>query len=70
MSESLFAFPLWLVLFMVAGFLLFILKISSREKSLDADSKRIVSFRLFLMIAIAFLALAGLLHFYHWAQPH
>jgi len=70
MSEATFSFPLWLILFMVAGFLLFILKTSSPEKSPGKESKRIVSLRLFLIIAIILIVLSGLVHFYHWAQPY
>jgi peptidoglycan/LPS O-acetylase OafA/YrhL len=70
MNGSDFSIPLWLIFFVLAGFLLFILKISSDRKSAEPETKRFISLRLFLIIAMALLTIAGLAHFYRWVQPY
>jgi hypothetical protein len=55
--------PLWLILFFVAGFLLFGVKISG-ESNQDKYSK----LRLFMLIAVVLFAVAGIADFVRWVR--
>lgn len=56
--------PLWLGLFVVAGFLLFWLKISGDSPEKEGSGR----FRLFLLIAVLLFAIAGIADFVLWAK--
>ena len=56
--------PLWLILFFVAGFLLFGVKISGESANQDKYSK----VRLFLLLAVVLFAIAGIADFVRWAR--
>ena len=59
--------PLWLILFVVAGFLLFLLKISGDRPnpSSQPDSSRL---RLFLFLAFLLVTIAGIADFVKWVR--
>ena len=60
-----FEIPIWLILFVLAGIALFVFKISARAG--DAENRLSSnSLRLFLLIATALLAVAGILDFVKW----
>jgi len=60
-----FEIPIWLILFVLAGIALFVFKISTRAG--DAENRLSSnSLRLFLLIATALLAVAGILDFVKW----
>jgi hypothetical protein len=56
--------PLWVFLFVVAGFLLFFFKISGDSVNQD----RYPTARLFLFIATILIAIAGVADFVRWAD--
>ena len=56
--------PLWLILFVVAGFLLFFLKISGDLP----DQPRSSGLRLFLFLAFLLFAIAGIADFVKWTR--
>jgi hypothetical protein len=62
---ELFGIPVWFLLFVAAGFLLFLFKIASSSPNDEKLSK----FRLFLIIATVLFALAGIADFVVWATP-
>jgi len=57
--------PVWLVLFVVAGFLLFFFKIAGNPSEREELSK----LRLFFLIATILFAIAGIADFVIWASP-
>ena len=57
--------PLWLILFVIAGFLLFAFKISGHPKNDQKGTK----FRLLLLVAAFLFALAGIADFVQWVKP-
>ena len=57
--------PVWLVLFFVAGFLLFFFKIAGKPSEREELSK----LRLFFLIATILFAIAGIADFVVWANP-
>lgn len=56
--------PLWLILFVVAGFLLFFVKISGERP----DQPKASPLRLFLFIAFLLFAAAGIADFVKWVR--
>ena len=56
--------PLWLILFVVAGFLLFFVKISGERP----DQPKSSPLRLFLFIAVLLFAIAGIADFVKWVR--
>ena len=63
-SGSSFAIPIWLVLFVAAGFLLFLLKISGESEEREKRGR----WRLFLLITTLLCAIAGIADFVRWTQ--
>jgi hypothetical protein len=57
--------PVWLLLFVAAGFLLFFFKIAGNPN----DREELSKLRLFLLIATILLAVAGIADFVLWATP-
>ena len=68
MSSESDGFPLWLVLFIIAGILLFLLKISAEDTQADDRKPWSSSLRLFLAIATVLFAIAGIVHFVAWVR--
>lgn len=60
--------PLWLVLFIIAGVLLFLLKISAEDTRPEDKKPWSSSLRLFLAIATVLFAIAGIVHFVAWVR--
>jgi len=56
--------PLWLIFFVLAGFLLFAFKISGDRRN-DAGFPKL---RLFLLLAALLLAIAGIADFMRWVR--
>lgn len=56
--------PVWVFLFVIAGFMLFFLKVSSDSVNQD----RYPTTRLFLFIATILVAIAGIADFVRWAN--
>ena len=56
--------PLWLIFFVVAGFLLFGFKISGDRRN-DSGFPKL---RLFLLLAVVLFALAGIADFVRWVR--
>jgi len=61
--------PLWLILFVIAGVLLFLLKISAEDTRAEDVRRWSGSLRLFLAIAMALFTIAGIIHFVVWVRP-
>jgi hypothetical protein len=61
--------PLWLALFVIAGVLLFLLKISAEDSAAEDKKRWSGSLRLFLAIAMALFTIAGIVHFVVWVRP-
>ena len=57
--------PVWLMLFTVAGFLLFLFKVGGSQEQQEELSK----LRLFFLIATILFAVAGIADFVVWALP-
>lgn len=57
--------PVWLFLFVIAGFLLFFFKIAGNPSQKEELSK----LRLFFLIATILFAVAGIADFVIWATP-
>jgi len=57
--------PVWLILFAVAGFLLFFFKVVHNP----SEDEQLSKLRLFLLIASIFFAIAGVADFVIWASP-
>jgi hypothetical protein len=57
--------PVWLLLFVAAGFLLFLFKIAGSPNDREVLSK----LRLFFLIATILFALAGIADFVLWTSP-
>jgi hypothetical protein len=57
--------PVWLLLFVAAGFLLFLFKIAGSPN----DREELSKLRLFFLIATILFALAGIADFVFWASP-
>lgn len=56
--------PVWLILFVVAGFLFFFLKISGDQVNQD----KFPTLRLFVFIAAIFISVTGVAGFVQWAN--
>jgi len=61
--------PLWLILFVVAGLLLFLLKISAEDTHPENEKPWSGSLRLFLAISLGLVTIAGIIHFVMWVRP-
>ena len=57
--------PVWLILFIVAGFLLFLFKVAGNPQHREELSK----LRVFFLIATVLVAVAGIADFVVWAIP-
>jgi len=57
--------PVWLILFAIAGFLLFLFKVAGNPSEREELSK----LRLFFLIATILFAIAGIADFVIWASP-
>lgn len=57
--------PVWLMLFAVAGFLLFLFKVGGSQEKQEELTK----LRLFFLIATILFAIAGIADFVVWALP-
>lgn len=57
--------PIWLILFIIAGFLLFLFKVAGNPSEREELSK----LRLFFLIATILFAIAGIADFVIWASP-
>jgi len=57
--------PVWLILFIVAGFLLFFFKVAGNPQNREELSK----LRVFFLIATLLFAVAGIADFIVWAKP-
>jgi hypothetical protein len=57
--------PIWLILFVAAGFLLFLFKIAGNPN----DREELSKLRLFFLIATILFAIAGVADFVLWATP-
>jgi len=57
--------PVWLLLFVAAGFLLFFFKIAGNPSQQEELSRP----RLFFLIAAILFAIAGIVDFVVWASP-
>lgn len=57
--------PIWLILFVAAGFLLFLFKIAGNPH----DREELSKLRLFFLIATILFAIAGVADFVVWATP-
>lgn len=57
--------PVWLILFIVAGVLLFLFKVAGSPQTHEELSK----LRLFLLIATLLFAIAGIADFVIWVNP-
>jgi len=62
--SEIYGIPVWIVLLVVAGFLLFFLKISGDS----VNQQRYPTTRLFLYIAVILILVAGVADFLRWAQ--
>jgi hypothetical protein len=58
--------PLWLALFGVAGFLLFLFKISGNPQNGDEKWPKL---RLFYLVSVILFAIAGIADFLLWVRP-
>lgn len=57
--------PVWLILFVIAGFFLFFFKVAGNPSEREELSK----LRLFFLIATILFAIAGIADFVIWASP-
>ena len=57
--------PVWLVLFVAAGFLLFFFKIAGNP----SQDEKLSTLRLFFLIATILFALSGIADFVIWVNP-
>jgi len=62
--SEIYGIPVWIVLLVIAGFLLFFLKISGDS----VNQQRYPTTRLFLYIAVILILVAGAADFLRWAQ--
>jgi hypothetical protein len=68
-TETSFGIPIWLILFVVAGLLLFVVKIFSDDTAPENQKRWSGSWRLFLLIATALFTIAGIVDFVVWVGP-
>jgi hypothetical protein len=61
--------PVWLILFIVAGFLLFLFKVAGNPQDRPQNSEELSSLRIFFLIATLLFAAAGIADFIVWATP-
>lgn len=61
--------PVWLILFMVAGFLLFLFKVVDNPQNRSQNGAELSRLRVFFLIAILLFAVAGIADFVIWAKP-
>jgi len=66
MPTELAGVPIWLLLFVAAGFLLFFFKIAG---SGPENREELSKLRIFFLIATILLAIAGIADFVIWARP-
>jgi tryptophan-rich sensory protein len=61
--------PVWLILFIVAGFLLFLFKIAGNPQNLPQNGEELSRLQVFFLIATLLFAVAGIADFVVWAKP-
>jgi hypothetical protein len=61
--------PVWLILFIVAGFLLFLFKIAGNPQNRPQNGEELSRLRVFFLIATLLFAVAGIADFVVWAKP-
>ncbi len=61
--------PVWLILFIVAGFLLFLFKVAGNPQDRPQNSEELSKLRVFFLIATLLFAVAGVADFIVWATP-
>jgi|GEM_PF-2506328 len=61
--------PVWLILFIVAGFLLFLFKVAGNPRHRPQNREELSSLRIFFLIATVLFAVAGIADFMVWAGP-
>ena len=61
--------PVWLILFIVAGFLLFLFKVAGNPQDLLRNGEELSKLRIFFLIATLLVAVAGIADFIVWATP-
>ena len=61
--------PVWLILFTIAGFMLFLFKVAGNPQDRPQNSEEISSLRIFFLIATLLFAVAGIADFVVWATP-
>ena len=61
--------PVWLILFTIAGFMLFLFKVAGNPQDRPQNSEEISSLRIFFLIATLLFAVTGIADFVVWATP-
>lgn len=61
--------PVWLILFVVAGFLLFLFKVAGNPQDRPSNGEELSKLRLFFLIATLLFTMAGIADFVLWARP-
>jgi len=61
--------PVWLILFIAAGFLLFLFKVAGNPQDRPQNSEELSKLRVFFLIATLLFAVAGVADFIVWATP-
>ncbi len=61
--------PVWLILFVVAGFLLFLFKAAGNPQNRPQNGEELSGLRVFFLIATLLFAAAGIADFVVWATP-
>ena len=61
--------PVWLILFTIAGFMLFLFKVAGNPQDRPQNSEELSSLRIFFLIAAVLFAVAGIADFVVWATP-
>jgi hypothetical protein len=61
--------PVWLILFVVAGFLLFFFKVAGNAQDRPQNDEELSKLRVFFLIATLLFAVAGIADFVVWAKP-
>jgi len=61
--------PVWLILFVVAGFLLFLFKVAGNPQDRPQNDEELSKLRISFLIATLLFAVAGIADFVVWAKP-
>jgi len=61
--------PVWLILLIVAGFLLFLFKVAGNPQDRPQNDEELSKLRVFFLIATLLFAAAGIADFVVWASP-